>query len=52
VEHGVVLAGGQGSLADKIFRIGHIGWVSEADIDDTLRALRIVLSELSPAPAR
>jgi aspartate aminotransferase-like enzyme len=49
-EHGVVLAGGQSSLADKIFRIGHIGYVTEADIDAVLRSLEVVLGELSPAP--
>ena len=38
-EFGVVLAGGQGRLAGKIFRIGHLGWVSEEDIEETLAAL-------------
>ncbi|MBI4296566.1 MAG: alanine--glyoxylate aminotransferase family protein, partial [Chloroflexi bacterium] len=28
----VVLAGGQGKLDGQIFRIGHLGWVSEEDI--------------------
>jgi aspartate aminotransferase-like enzyme len=37
--HGVVLAGGQGKIADQVFRIGHLGYVSEADIDDVLAAL-------------
>lgn len=45
-ELGVVLAGGQGALAEKIFRIGHIGFVTEADIDDALRSLQTVLGEL------
>ena len=31
-EHGVVLAGGQGILSGKIFRIGHLGWITEKDI--------------------
>ena len=39
-EYGTVLAGGQGRLAGKIFRIGHLGLVSEADIDATMDALR------------
>jgi len=38
-EYKVVLAGGQGSLSGKIFRIGHLGWVTEADIKETLDAL-------------
>ena len=38
-EHKVVLAGGQGKLAGKIFRIGHLGLVSEDDIRQALEAL-------------
>ena len=45
-EHGIVLAGGQGSLAGKIFRIGHLGFVTEADIDDVLVQLRLALPKL------
>ena len=39
-EHKVVLAGGQQHLDGKIFRIGHLGWVSENDIKEVLSALR------------
>jgi len=42
----VVLAGGQGQLAGKIFRIGHLGWVSEEDIRHTLGALENALPGL------
>ncbi len=42
-EYDTVLAGGQASLAGKIFRIGHLGLVSEADIDATFEALRVAL---------
>jgi aspartate aminotransferase-like enzyme len=38
-EHKVVVAGGQGKLAGKIFRIGHLGLASEEDIRGTLEAL-------------
>ena len=38
-EYKVVLAGGQTSLSGKIFRIGHLGWVTESDIKETLDAL-------------
>jgi len=31
-EHQIVLAGGQQTLDGKIFRIGHLGWVTEDDI--------------------
>jgi aspartate aminotransferase-like enzyme len=44
-EHDVVLAGGQGQLAGKIFRIGHMGWVSEEDIDQVATALGQVLPQ-------
>jgi len=43
LEHRIVLAGGQQSLAGKIFRIGHLGWVSEGDIETVISALRVVL---------
>ncbi|MFC2001286.1 pyridoxal-phosphate-dependent aminotransferase family protein [Chloroflexota bacterium] len=42
-EHQVVLAGGQQSLGGKIFRIGHLGWVTEADIEIVMSALKIAL---------
>ena len=42
-EHGVVISGGQASLAGKIFRIGHMGKTSESDIQETVDALRDVL---------
>ena len=38
-EHGLVVAGGQGKLQGKIFRIGHLGLVSEDDIHHALDAL-------------
>jgi aspartate aminotransferase-like enzyme len=42
-EHQVILASGQGPLANKIFRIGHLGWVSEKDIVHVMSALKVVL---------
>ena len=45
-KHGVILGGGQRQLADKIFRIGHLGWVSEGDIKEVLAALEDVLPQL------
>ncbi len=42
----VVLAGGQRSLKDEIFRIGHLGYVGEADIIATLALLGLGLKEL------
>jgi aspartate aminotransferase-like enzyme len=45
-KYGVVLAGGQGSLKDAIFRIGHLGYVSESDIIATLALLGLGLRDL------
>lgn len=45
-EHGIVLAGGQRELSGKIFRIGHLGWVREEDIEKILEKLKLVLTEL------
>ena len=42
-EHQITLAGGQQELDGKIFRIGHLGWVSEEDIAAVILALRVVL---------
>ncbi len=39
-EHEVVLAGGQATLTGKIFRIGHLGWVTEKDIEAVITALK------------
>jgi aspartate aminotransferase-like enzyme len=38
-EHEVVIAGGQGRLSGKIFRIGHLGMVNEKDMKIVLQAL-------------
>jgi aspartate aminotransferase-like enzyme len=42
-EHHIVLAGGQQHLDGKIFRIGHLGWVNEADIESVMSALKVTL---------
>jgi aspartate aminotransferase-like enzyme len=42
-DHGIVLAGGQQHLDGKIFRIGHLGLVSEAEIKELLEALKVAL---------
>ena len=44
-EHQIVLAGGQQSLDGKIFRIGHLGWITEDDIEIVISALRVVLPQ-------
>jgi aspartate aminotransferase-like enzyme len=37
-DYNVILGGGQKALTGKIFRIGHMGWVEEAHIDEALEA--------------
>jgi aspartate aminotransferase-like enzyme len=44
-EHQIVLGGGQLRLNGKIFRIGHLGWVSEDDIKTVMSALKVVLPQ-------
>jgi aspartate aminotransferase-like enzyme len=44
-EHDTVLGGGQLQLNGKIFRIGHLGWVSEEDINMVLQSLIIALPQ-------
>ena len=44
--HGVVLAGGQGNLSGKIFRVGHMGWVQQSDLDAVLDALKLELNSV------
>ena len=42
-EFDVVIAGGQGKLEGKIFRIGHLGWVNEGNVNNVLNALKVAL---------
>jgi aspartate aminotransferase-like enzyme len=42
---GIVLAGGQGKLTGKIFRLGHLGSVTLEEILGTFSALEIVSLE-------
>ncbi len=45
-EHEIVLGGGQQKLDGKIFRIGHLGWVNEDDIEAVISALKVVLPQV------
>ena len=40
---GVVFAGGQGKLSGSIFRIGHLGYIPDSEIEEALDVLRKVL---------
>lgn len=44
-EHQVVLAGGQKKLSGQIFRIGHLGLVTEDDIRAVISALKVALPQ-------
>lgn len=44
-EYDTVLAGGQQRLDGKIFRIGHLGYVNEGDIDAVIEALKAALPQ-------
>src|SRR6185295_9420897 len=54
-EYNTVLAGGQGALTGKIFRIGHLGYCTEADLSACFDALKMALPRVgfsSPVAAR
>ena len=44
-DRNVVVAGGQGSLDGKIFRIGHMGYITEEDVADVMESLAAVLPQ-------
>lgn len=45
-KHGVTIAGGQGSLKGKIFRLATMGYADSSDVVIALSALELTLSEL------
>lgn len=45
-EYGVDVAGGQGKLLGKIFRIGHLGYITPPDLAVTFAALERTLADL------
>jgi aspartate aminotransferase-like enzyme len=45
-EYGVTMAGGQGKLKGKIVRVGHMGYVAEADLVVAVATLERALKEL------
>jgi aspartate aminotransferase-like enzyme len=48
-EHGVVISGGQGKMAGKMWRWGTMGAFSEADMLDALRAFETVIRQMGYA---
>ncbi len=49
-EENVVLAGGQGKITNDIFRIGHLGYVYQEDIEFVIEALKRVLPKVGFKP--
>ena len=45
-EYGLSIAGGQAEFKDKIFRIAHMGWISEKDLIECFSLLERVLVNL------
>ena len=44
-EHEIILGGGQQKLDGKVFRVGHLGLVTEEDIKAVMAALKIALPQ-------
>ena len=44
--HNITIAGGQGEMKGKVFRLGHMGYVGDFDVLVALGALEQVLAEL------
>lgn len=47
-EHDVVIGGGQAEMAGRVLRIGHLGYVSEDDIENTVAALKVAIEAETP----
>ena len=44
-KYGIQLAGGQDHLKGKIFRVGHLGYISDSDIISVISAIGLTLYE-------
>jgi aspartate aminotransferase-like enzyme len=44
--HNITIAGGQGEMKGKLFRLGHMGYAAEFDVISALAALEQVLAEI------
>lgn len=47
LKYGVTIAGGQGKMAGKIIRIGHLGYVNMFDVITAVSALEMALKDLN-----
>lgn len=50
-EYDVVIGGGQGALTGKIWRLGHLGYCTEADIEDALAKMKLALERVGFSPS-
>ena len=50
--YGITIAGGHGDIVDRLFRIGHIGYVDVFDITTVLAAIELQLVEMGATPER
>jgi len=50
--HGITIAGGHGAIADRLVRIGHIGYVGVFDIVTALAAVELQLVEMGASVKR
>jgi len=46
-EYDLIIGGGQGPMRGKIIRIGHLGWVSEAEIHDCFAVIGHILEKVA-----
>ena len=46
MKYGITLAGGQGQIKGKIFRIGHLGYADTFDVIIAISAVEMALYEL------
>jgi aspartate aminotransferase-like enzyme len=44
--HNITIAGGQGEMKGKVFRLGHMGYAAEFDVIAALAALELVLADV------
>lgn len=51
-DFGLVLAGGQGPLASKLFRFGHLGYCTDEAVEEGLDAVAKTLEQLKATAAR
>ena len=52
IRDSIIAAEGRGLLAGKVFRIGHMGYVSKEDINDVFLALKEALPKLGFARSK